>query len=135
MEISGIVQYEALHRLDLVHPATEQPLGITFMIRSAGSKPAKDVLRKHIDEMYERQQRGKLIKGSQREAQELEKAASYIASWDWGSNTYDGKKPELSIKTAAAIMDKEGWIFDQVTGAANNIRNFSESLPTNSPDT
>ena len=36
--------------------------------------------------------------------------ASYIASWDWGDNTYEGKKPELSMDTAIGILKAEDWI-------------------------
>lgn len=125
MELSGLVEYERLYKLDLLHPVTDAPLGITFQIRSAGSREAKAVLRKHTDENTERAQKRKIIKGSVLEHQELEKAASYIASWDWGDNTWNGTKPELSMKTAIDILEAEGWIYAQVTEAASTIANFT----------
>lgn len=125
MDVAGIFNYEQLFRLELTRPDTDEPIGITFMIRSASSKEAKEVIRKHLDAMTERQQRGKLIKGEMRLQQELEKAASWIASWDWGDNTYKGSKPEFSFKKALEILEAEDWIYAQVSEAANNLANFS----------
>ena len=125
MELSGIVNYERLFTLKLVHPVTDEPLGITFKIRSAGSKEAKAILRKHIDENLEYQRKNKTIKGEMLERQEAEKAASWIASWDWGDHTYKNTKPVLSMETAVQILMAEGWIYNQVSEAANTIANFT----------
>ena len=133
MEVSGIIEYERLFSLELLHPSTEEPLGIKLQIRSAASKEAKAVLRKHLDENTERTQKRKLIKGSVLEQQELEKTASYIASWDWGSNTWRGKKPEFSMASAIEILEAEGWIYGQVSEAANTIANFTTDSVKNSP--
>ena len=133
MDISKLVDAEAIFDLELLHPVTDEPLGITMKIRSAGSDAAKRVLREHTNKQIERNIKGKKPTSEQLEAQELEKAASYIASWDWGKETYDGKVPVLSMKTAIEIMDKEGWIFGQVVEAANKIANFSPSSEQTSP--
>ncbi|MGQ3299642.1 phage tail tape measure protein [Reyranella sp.] len=47
MDISNLVDYEQLFALELKHPKTDEPLGITFQIRSSGSERAKEVQRKH----------------------------------------------------------------------------------------
>lgn len=125
MDVSAIVEYERLFPLDLLHPLTEEPTGIVFQIRSAESREAQKVQRKHIDDIYERRQRGKLIKGSAEIERELEKAASYIASWDWGPHDWKGKKPDLNMKTAIEVMREAGWIYAQVVEAANKVGNFS----------
>ncbi|TWG90316.1 hypothetical protein L598_000700000730 [Mesorhizobium sp. J18] len=129
MDIAGIYNYETLFPLELVRPDTEEKIGITFQIRSASSAEAKKVLRKHVDEVTERQQRGKLVKGEMRLRQELEKAASWIASWDWGEHTYGGEKPEFSFKKAVEILDREDWIYQQVAEAANSLANFTKESP------
>ena len=125
MEISGIINYETLFTLDIVHPITDEKNGIKMKIRSAGSDGAKKVLRKQTNKNIERRVKNKMLKSEQLERDELEKAASYIESWDWGSNTYNGKVPELTMDTAIEILEKEGWIFGQVVEAANKIENFS----------
>lgn len=125
MEISGIVEYERLFELEILHPVTEKPIGITCKIRSAASNEAKAVLRKHTDENLERSQKRKLIKGSVLERQEIEKAASYIASWDWGENTWQGRVPGDDFASKVDVLEAEGWIFGQVVEAATTVANFS----------
>ena len=126
MEISGIVNYETLFSLDIKHVVTDDKVGIKMKIRSAGSDGAKKVLRSQTNKNIERRVKNKIPKSEQLERDELEKAASYIESWNWGSNTYNGKVPELTMETAIEILEKEGWIFGQVVEAANKIENFSQ---------
>jgi hypothetical protein len=133
VELSNIIQYERLFSLELLHPVTDEPLGIAFQIRSAGSKEAKAILRKHTDANIDRQQRRKMISGAMLEQQEAEKAASYIASWNWGDHTWRDEKPVLTVEKAAEILKAEGWIYVQVTEAANTVANFIAPLETNSP--
>lgn len=125
MDIAKVYNYENVFTLDLMRPDTDEKLGITFKIRSASSPESKKVLRKHVDQVVERQQRGKLIQGSMRLQQELEKAASWVSGWDWGDNVYNGEKPEFSFNKVVEILDKEDWIFSQVSEAANNLANFT----------
>lgn len=125
MEISGLYDYERLFRLELVRPDTEERLGIVFNIRSASSPEAKKVIRKQLDDVTERQQRGKLVKGEMRLRHELEKAASWIESWDWGKHTYRGEVPEFSFKKAVEVLENEDWIYVLVSEAANTLKNFT----------
>lgn len=135
MEISNIVDYEAIHRLEFVHPVTEEKIGIVWNMRSMESAAAKKVLRKHIDEVYERQQRGKLIKADSAIRRELEKVAACVESWDWGDHTYKGSKPDMSMKTVTDILEDIGWMFAQASEAANKVANFSPASKKNSVGT
>lgn len=127
MEISGLVQNEELFTLKVEHPKTGKPVGITIMVRSAGSDAAMAVVREQTDDLLSRQQRRKMIGAEMVEDNELDMAVSYVASWDWGSNTYEGKKPDADPKTVKAILKKEGWIYAQVVGAARDIANFTRA--------
>lgn len=133
MEISGIVEYERLYELNILHPVTEKPTGIICRIRSAGSHEAKSVLRQQTDANLERSQKRKLIKGATLEQQEIEKAAAYIASWDWGDNTWHGKVPEDDYKSKMDILEAEPWFFTQVVEAATSIANFTATSAKTSP--
>lgn len=132
MDIAALFNYEQTFPLELVNPATDEKIGITFQIRSAESDEAKKVQREQIDEMLERQQRGKLIKGEQAINRELEKAVSFVASWDWGENTYGGEKLEFSRKNVRRVLSEQGWIYGQVVEAGGNLRNFTTSSATSS---
>ncbi|PSM18219.1 hypothetical protein [Nitratireductor sp. StC3] len=125
MDIAARFDYERHFPLELVFPDSEKKSGIVFQIRSASSGEAKKVVRKHLDKVTERRQRGKLIKGDMALQQELEKAASYIASWDWGDHTYKGEKPEFSFRKAVEILDEQDWVYEQVMEAANKVANFT----------
>jgi len=133
MEISGLVQNEELFKLDVEHPKTGKPVGITIMVRSAGSDAAMAVVREQTDDLLSRQQRRKLIGADMVEENELDMAVSYVASWDWGldangkPNTYENKVPGNDPKTIKAIFKKEGWIYAQVVGAARDIANFTKA--------
>lgn len=135
MDIAKLVDYESTFKLELVNPVTEEKVGITFEMRSVESAASKKVLRKHLDEVIERQQRNKLIKGADTIRRELEKVAACIASWDWGSNTYNGVKPELSMKKAVEILEEQGWIFAQASEACNKVANFTATSATPSAGT
>ncbi|TPW26036.1 hypothetical protein [Pararhizobium mangrovi] len=132
MDVSNLVNYEHHYPLELVHPVTEEKIGITVQIRSVESDEAKRVLRKQLDKLYERRQRGKMIKGSAEIDREVEKVAACIAGWDWGDNTWHGEKPEFSTEKATEIPHSEGWIFGQVNEAANDISNFTPASATSS---
>lgn len=127
MEVSGLVSTEQLFDLDVEHPATGKPMGITIKVRSAGSDAAMEVVRKQTDDILAKQQKRKLIGAETVEQNELDQAVSYVASWDWGKNTYDGKKPDSDPATVKAILTKESWLYSQVAGAARNIGNFTRS--------
>lgn len=127
MDITKIVQPETLFKLELRDPVTDAPLGIVFMVRSGSSDAVKKVDRTHLDEITERQQRGKLVKGEMRLRHELERTAAYIASWDWGEHDLNGEKPVLTQKNAVAVLESVGWIYAQVKEAAETLANFSGS--------
>jgi len=135
MEIKGLVDYEFLYDLELRNPHTDEPLGIKMKLRSSGSETAKAILRKHTDKNLERRIKGRMPKADQMETEELERVASYIASWDWGENTYKGESPVLSMKKAVSILEGEGWMFGQIKEAAENVTNFSPTSETNSAGT
>lgn len=137
MDITSVVNYEFLYKLDIKHPVTDAPFGITMMIRSAASEVAKEIQRKHADKHIERRLRNKLIKGAQVEQETLEEAASFVASWEWGinpatktQNTFRDEVPDLTMKKAMEIFEAVPWIFQQVREAANSTENFSETSQT-----
>lgn len=126
MEISGLVSTETLFPLEVEHPATGRPIGIKIMLRSAGSEEAMKVVREQTNAILAKQQRRKVIGADQIEESELDQAVSYVASWDWGSNTYENKKPESDAATVKAILRKETWLYAQVVAAARDIANFTK---------
>ncbi len=126
MDLSAVVNTEALYTLELKHPATEEPFGVMFDIRSASSPEAKAVQRKILDKRLERQQRAKLIKADQAINAEIEQLAACVAGWEWGEHTFGGETLEYSLKNVCKVLETD-WIFAQVHEAANTIGNFTQS--------
>lgn len=133
MSLDNLVNTELLFPLEIRHPVTDAPLGVVFQIRSAGSAEAKAVQRRQSDANMKRMQKNKALSSAVVEQQMLERAASYVASWDWGTETWKGEVPELSMGKAAEIMGEADWMYAQVTEAAENIANFSKPSGTPSP--
>ena len=127
MDISAIVNYESLFEVHIRNPATDEPTGIVMQVRSADSIEAREIQRKLADKNLERLQRGKVLTAKQLEHQETERAASYIASWDWGENTFRGEVPQFSTAKAIEILSATGWLEKQVTEAAQKIENFTQA--------
>lgn len=126
MDISKLVNTEALFNLELRNPATDKPLGIVFAIRSASSDEAEQVRRENLDKRLEKMQRAKMIKADTAIKAELRQAAACVASWDWGEHTWGGETPEFSFAKVCEVLSAD-WVFDQVVEAANNVANFTTS--------
>lgn len=127
MDLSKIINNEQLYTMELLHPLTEEPMGVTFKIRSSDSAEAKAVQRRHIDEIYERNRSGKPLKAKDSIQRDIEKAASFVAGWDWGQKKYEGSVPEYSQEKVIDVLTKEGWIYLQVMEAANKLANFTQA--------
>lgn len=125
MDLAKIFDYEKTVTLELKNPTTEKLVGVTMEIRSSSSPEAKRVQMEELDKQSERRQKGKLIKAEQAIKAEVRKAASCIASWDWGKIQYDGSVPELTMTNAMKILDEQDWIYEQVVDKAGSIANFT----------
>lgn len=124
MDISNLVDYEKLHRLELLHPVTEEPLGITMDIRSIGSAAVERVLLDHTNKQIERFAKNKLPTAEQGKRAEIARTAACIAAWDWGDQDFNGRKPELTMNAAVEVLSVS-WIERQVRAAAEAEKNFT----------
>lgn len=124
-DLGDSVDYEFLYRLELADPSTDEPTGVIFMIRSAAAEEVQRVVRRHTDANIDRRIKNKALKGEMLERQILERAAAYVASWDWGNSTFEKEVPEYSTEKVIYVLKKKPWIREQVEEAANDITNFS----------
>jgi len=124
MDISNLVNYEKLHKLELLHPVTEAKLGITMEIRSIGSAAVERVLLSHTNKQIERFAKNKVPTAEQSKRAEIERTAACVAAWDWGDQDFNGTKPELTMEAAVEVMSVS-WIERQVRAAAEAEKNFT----------
>lgn len=125
MDFSTLVDYEKLHELELLHPGTEEPLGVRFWMRSIDSAKAERVLLENTDKQIERFAKRKLPTATQGKKGELERLAACVARWEWGEHTFEGTKPELSLATAVRVFEKMPWVERQAREAAESVKNFT----------
>lgn len=125
MDINDLVNYEKTHTVELVHPSTDEPLGIKVEVRSIDSAAAERVLLDHTDKQIEKFAKGKRPTAAQSKKAEIERLASCVVSWDWGEHTFEGDKPAVSVATAVRVFLKMPWAERQVREAVENVRNFT----------
>ena len=126
MDIGKLVQPEHLFKLDLT--LDDEPIGVTFDIRSSNSKAAKAVSQRNIKKAMERSRKSKGATLSFEELTEsvVEQYAATVAGWNWNGNEYGdlGVDPEFNLDNVKRVLDEQDWIFDQVKEAADEIENF-----------
>lgn len=125
MDLAKRFNYEATFPLQIIDPVSKEELGIRFDIRSNSSPEAKRVERQILDEGMQSTIQGKTPDSASTVANEIRKAASYVAGWDWGEHSYNGKKPECSPEMVSKVLDEQDWLFSQVVGAARKLANFT----------
>ena len=126
-----IVDDERLYSLELLHPTTNKPLGVTFKVRSMNSVAAKAMQRDLLNENLERRRANKWLNADDYVDSEYRKVAACVAGWDWGKNKYNGSVPEFTEANVLAILKDQEWVFSQVAEVANNLANFLITSKTN----
>lgn len=125
IDVSTLVQYEREYPLQIKHPATGRPLGITFFVRHIDCDAA--------NEMVKRQAAAKVLASEGEDppgSDHRDIYAACIARWDWGGNSYKGKvNPELSLEAACMVMRDQqcAWMLRQVMEAVQKIGNFTDT--------
>ena len=130
MDLSQLVVPDQPYRLELIHPVNKEPLGVFFDIRSAESDEVKAVVRQSLNERMSK--RARTMTAQDVEDELIERAAASIMRWDWGDHELDGEKPKHSHAKACEVLRKYGWIFDQVSAAAEDRANFTRKSSKNS---
>lgn len=125
MDISTLVQTDALGELELRHPVSDEPLGITIQVRSAESETVRAVGRKYANKFLSK---NKKPKADAIEAEFVDKAVAMIDGWDWNGESWDGSVVEdFDPKLATTILSHPdgAWIYEQITDFAGDRANFT----------
>jgi hypothetical protein len=123
-DLFNVIAYEQLFDLDLLHPVTDEPVGVVLKIRSAESDEAKAALRKQIDAAAAAFKDGrKPVRMEDRERDDIARVAAFVAGWD--GVEYQGKPLEFTHANVCRVLHEQGWIYAQVQKAATDIANFT----------
>lgn len=116
--------------IEILHPGTKEPLGITVTIMHIDDPRMKKLKRRITDERLRLEQRGKVFKAEEIEENKNNLLFSAMTGWDWGKdadgeqNTFRGEVPEFNRKNVVAVLDDKPWFADQVNEAVSDTEAF-----------
>jgi len=110
MDLSTIVPSARV--IEITHPATGMPLGLTITLRPETDPAAKASERKILDtRLHDRTK----MTTEKLEAQRLETVVGRISGWNWaGDLTFHGEKPEATSDNYRKVLTELDWILPQI---------------------
>lgn len=121
-DIANLTPTEGI--LQITHPATGEELGIavtTLYIEDDELQRLRRGIRNRANKLS---QRGGSFKAEEEEENLHELCAKAIRSWDWGTNTFHGVKPECTPKVIKEVFVKLPWFLRQVNEFISEQKNF-----------
>lgn len=128
-DISEIVSTNAT--VEVKHPRTGLPLGLTIHLLPEDSKPLRDLQRKWQTEALKT--RGRNLDADKIEARTLERLVTATASWEWGNDengepcTIGGEQPDFTPFTARKLYKEYSWLRGQVAEVLSDEAEFFRS--------
>ena len=125
MELADIKPVERI--IDILHPATDEKLGISVTILSINDEKMNAVKRRIQNKRMELERRGKAFNASDLKDNELELLLTSIVCWDWGNNEFHGEVPEFNEKNVKAVLTELPWFKQQIMDAVGDEKSFFQS--------
>ena len=116
--------------IEILHPATREPVGVQVTLRSRHSDEIKAVERKYQQKVL-RSGRGELnVKDI--EAQTLDILVAAVEDWVWSKDTkWDGKSPTVADVRTILADKRAAFIRDQIDRALADEALFTNASVTN----
>lgn len=119
-ELTNIVA-EA-RRLEILHPATEEPVGLVLILLPDSHPQVKTAARKAINDRINN--RGK-VTAEQIEASRITMLTASVSGWDWqGELTFHGEKPAFQDQTLRQLLKELPWVAEQADAALGERAEF-----------
>jgi hypothetical protein len=123
MEISTIRTGEVM--LDILHPVTDEPLGITVPLRPLDDPIMRRLSRKLNDEKITLGKKGKVFDAKKMEENFRLIVFTAMSGWDWkGDATFHGEKPAFNETMVYKVFDELPWFQSQLEDKLGEIRSF-----------
>jgi len=110
--------------IEIVHPGTGEPLGVTITVAGPDSDQAKKADRAMINRRL-KAQKTKMLTAEELQAEALRKLAACVLSWE--GMVSDGKPLECITENAVLAFERAPWLAEQVAEAAGNRAAFFTS--------
>jgi len=119
--------------LEIVHPASGEPLGVRVSLISLDDERTKRTKRTIADQRLKLEARGKNFKAVDIEDNQRTLLFACMTGWEWyepkdGSNapTFEGEVPDFNRKNVMAVFEKLSWFADQIDEALGETKSFFE---------
>lgn len=108
--------------VDIRHPATQEPIGLTIRLLPMSDKAVKAVQRRNANELY--RARGMKITAEKAEANRLDILVAAVEGWEWsGDASFNGEKLECTPENVRKVL-KVDWLREQVDEALGDDASF-----------
>lgn len=111
--------------IEIVHPATKEPLGINVTLMSPEDKRLERIKTKIMDERLALEAKGKNFKAEQINKNRDMILFRAMTGWEWeGETTFEGEKPEFTQANVLSVFNKLSWFRSQVDEAFSELEGF-----------
>ena len=111
--------------VEILHPATGEPLGVSVKVRSAEEKIVKDVARAYIDKQQKLKLRGKDLTVDDYQMWRIKTLQAVIINWTWAKDTsWNGKKPDPDLEMLTELVENATWFAEQIEDVAKDSTAF-----------
>lgn len=111
--------------IDIKHPVTDQPLGLTITLLPDTHPKVRAAARKALNDRMSG--KGK-ITAEQIEENQLALLCASVFGWDWqGDLSFHGDKPEFTDANLRKVLKELSWVKEQIDAELVNRTEFFRS--------
>ncbi|HRQ13086.1 MAG TPA: hypothetical protein PK205_07255 [Promineifilum sp.] len=110
--------------IEIIHPATNEPVGIRFTIVSLDDKKLARLKRQFTDKRLQAEARGRSVTAEQIEENENTLLFAAITGWEWYDADIDGEKPEFNRAKITFVLNEYPWIKRQLSEEVGAVERF-----------
>lgn len=116
-----------LKTLEIVHPASEEKIGLRIVVRPDSHPDVKKAQRKNLDAQLG--SRKSKLSAAQVDRNTMALLVAAVDSWEWyGEDTnFEGQKPDCTPENVESVFKKAPWIKDQVREEFDDSQGFFEA--------
>lgn len=111
--------------IDIVHPASGEPLGIKVTVLSLNDPKMSYLKRRIVNQRLELERRGKTFKADDIEENNVALLIAAMVDWKWeGDIDFQGEKPEFNEKNIKEVFKSLPWFKNQISEAVGDEESF-----------
>lgn len=112
-------------KVEIVHPATKEPLGVSVTLMSPDDARLEAVRTKLLDKRLALEAKGKNFKADEVNHNRDMVLFRAMTEWKWdGDATFEGEKPELTQANVLKVFNELPWFRKQVDEAFSEAEGF-----------